>query len=127
MARSQAEFRTQCAIARAIDLRKRPGLLWSALPFGEKRTLETGKRLKAMGVKAGFPDMLFLWAGRAIGLELKTADGKQTDSQKEVEEAWNRAGGIYRVVRSYEEAMSFLEGVGALFPDRSLTRPKEAA
>jgi hypothetical protein len=127
MKRDQAEFRTQCALARAIDLRKRPGFLWSALPFGENRSAATGARLKAMGVKKGFPDILCLWAGRAIGIELKRPGGKQTPEQKAVEQAWNGTGGIYRVFDTYEDTLAFLEGIGALFPDRSLIRNSEAA
>jgi len=127
--RDQPEFRLQCAVADLLRLTANPGVYWTALPFGEKRSLETGARLKRMGVRAGAGDILFLINGRAVMLELKVGKGRQNENQIATEEAWTVARGLYHVARSFNEARDFLEMIGAIYPDRSLIRhqPEERA
>lgn len=58
---------------------------------------------KAMGVRAGFPDfILCIPKGRFCGLaiELKTEKGKQSDTQKEWQRAFESVGGHYSIIRS---------------------------
>jgi hypothetical protein len=104
-----------------------PGLFWTAIPNGEKRSVETGARLKRAGVRAGNPDILLLRCGMCIGLELKTEKGRQTETQKATQVDWEKAGGMYVLVHSYQEAVEFLERFGLIKPDRSLIRNSEAA
>lgn len=127
--RDQPEFRLQCAVADLLRLTAMPGVYWTALPFGEKRSLETGARLKRMGVRAGAGDILLLVNGLAIMLELKVEKGRQSDTQRDTEEAWTVANGLYFVARGYHEAREFLERVQAIRPDRSIIRhqPEERA
>lgn len=119
MSRQQPEYRLQCALARHLRARLMPSVYWTALPFGEKRSEATGARLKAMGVRAGAPDLLFIVGGRPIGLELKAAKGRQTDTQKATELDWTLAGGLYAVAVGMDQALQFLEMVGVLRPDVS--------
>lgn len=63
-------------------------------------------------VKYGVPGMADIGgicSGIAIQLEVKTATGKQTAKQVKWAQAVERAGGIYKVVRSVEEAATVLE------------------
>jgi hypothetical protein len=121
------------AIADLLRARARPDVFWTHLPMGEKRTPETGARLKRMGVRAGCADFLLFRAaptgstGWPFGLELKTEKGRQSDTQKATQALWERAGGKYELVRSYQEAVSFLETWGFLVTDHSLIRNSEAA
>lgn len=122
--RDQPEFRLQCAVAGQLRVRAEAGLYWTALPFGEKRTPDTGARLKRMGVRPGAPDLLLIWNGRTIGLELKAEGGRQNENQRDTQTDWTLAGGLYHVAKGFEEAMAFLEMLGCIKPDRSLTRPQ---
>lgn len=124
MARSQAEFRLSCVVNDTLRLRGKEGLHFFAVPNGEARSAKTGARLKRMGVKAGEPDYVLIWKGRAIGLELKERGGRQSPEQRAIEQEWTLAGGMYRCVKGYDEAMAFLDMLEVLEPDRSLTRPQ---
>lgn len=50
--------------------------------------------------------------GRFVGLEVKTARGKLRASQVAWSKACEAAGGVYRVCRSVDDALSALEEVG---------------
>ena len=58
--------------------------------------------------KPGSPDILVLYKGRFIGIEIKSETGKQTANQMEAEEKIRRAGGEYYVVRSVEDLLKIL-------------------
>ena len=61
-------------IAVAEHLRHRGNSLWAwtHFPAGELRNDRTGAKLKAMGLQAGWPDLIFIAPdGRFHGLELK--------------------------------------------------------
>ena len=73
-----------------------------------KRALDGAKR-KAMGVRAGFPDFIFLKPNRFypyLAIELKTQKGKQSEHQIAYQKAIEANGGKYVVVRSLEEFIS---------------------
>lgn len=122
--RDQPEFRLQCAVADLLRFRAVPGLYWTAIPNGEKRTPETGARLKRAGVRAGNPDLLLIFNGRAIGLELKAEGGRQTETQRDTETDWTLAGGLYACCKGYQAAIDFLDMLGVLKPDRSVIPAK---
>lgn len=126
MARSQAEFRLGCVLHDTLRLRGKPGLHFFAVPNGEARSAKTGARLKRMGVRAGEPDYILLWNKRAIGLEIKADGGRMSPEQRQVQLEWEQAGSLYHCVKGYDEAIRFLDMLGVLEPDRSLTRPQPA-
>lgn len=56
-----------------------------AVPNGGRRDAVTGARLKAEGVVAGVADLILLKSNRRHGallIEMKTAKGRQSDSQR---------------------------------------------
>lgn len=74
------------------------GKLWMRDRDGAKR--------KAMGVRAGFPDFIFLHPNRNcayLAIELKSPKGRQTENQRQYQQAVEGAGGKYVVVRSFDE------------------------
>ena len=75
-------------------------------PNGGKRNATEAAKFKAMGVRAGFPD-LGLYIARhgyhGLFIELKTAKGRQTDKQKYYQAMLEEQGYLYEVVRSLEE------------------------
>lgn len=113
------EFRLQAALVRHLKTRARPDVFWCAIPNGEYRTNATLGKLKAMGIRAGAPDLLFIVKGRPIGLELKAGDGAASDEQEAVALDWTGAGGLYTVAVGMDQALGFLEMVGAIKPDVS--------
>ena len=84
--------------------------------------IRVGDRLIRMAA-AGTADLIGVYRGRAVALEVKTPKGRQADSQREWESAWTAAGGVYRVVRSGSEAIELLQQLDqelgrALHPQR---------
>lgn len=64
-----------------------------------------GAQLKAMGVQPGWPDILVLHEGNrlgAVGIELKSEKGVQSDEQKAVMEMFHRLGAGYAIARTVE-------------------------
>jgi hypothetical protein len=49
--------------------------------------------------------------GQAIALECKTERGKQSRQQMRFQVAFEKAGGLYAVVRSADEALAVLKGM----------------
>lgn len=58
----------------------------------------------------GSPDIIGVSDGRGFGLEMKAASGRLEDTQRLFRMAWERAGGLYGVPRSVEEALRILRG-----------------
>jgi hypothetical protein len=56
-----------------------------------------------MGMRKGVPDLVILHSGRIMSLEVKSPGGTLSRERKEFRVEWERAGGIYTVVRSVEE------------------------
>lgn len=59
----------------------------------------------------GVPDLMMIYRGYFIGLEIKTKKGVQSDDQKEFQAKCMKAGGFYFVIRSVEEAKLILDAV----------------
>jgi hypothetical protein len=65
-------------------------------------------RLKATGLKPGAPDLIIIWNGSLLCLELKTATGKLNDNQAKVSDHLVNAGAHYTVARSIDEIEAWL-------------------
>lgn len=101
------EHKLQCACVRWMRLSMpfEAGLLF-AVPNGGARDAVTGARLKAEGVMAGVADLfLSIPNTRHHGLyiEMKTAKGVQSQSQKIFQQRVEAMGYRYAVVRSFEQ------------------------
>lgn len=114
-AHGDEEHRLQEACVRWFSLRfpRLRGRLF-AVPNGGRRDAVTGARLKAEGVVAGVADLILLKSNARYGallIEMKTARGRQSDSQR----LWQRAvtaGGEYKYVvcRSLDDFMREVTG-----------------
>jgi hypothetical protein len=110
-----SEFQMQCAVADALGRSAAPGWVWSHFPAGELRTEETGRRLKRMGLKAGWPDFFLISPiGRLYCLELKRPGGRLTEAQAEFRSAMARRSIPYSVAWSVKDAVEILGGWGAV-------------
>lgn len=56
----------------------------------------------------GSADVIGAHRGRPLAVETKTERGPQREAQKRFEAAWVKAGGVYLLVRSPEEALQHL-------------------
>lgn len=57
----------------------------------------------------GGADLVGVFRGRALYVEIKTPTGRQSPEQKAFQSLVERHGAIYRILRSVEEAQSFLQ------------------
>lgn len=88
------------------------------LSRGTRNAGEAG-RFKALGVKAGVPDLLVLRAGQLYGLELKAPGGRLSDAQREMLAELQAAGAQTAVEFGLDEALSTLERWGVIRGSRS--------
>lgn len=73
------------------------------VPNGGSRNAIEGMQLKASGVVAGIPDIIFLWEGKAYGFEFKTASGHVSPIQDKIHKVWQSNGVPVYVVRCVDE------------------------
>lgn len=81
-------------------------------PNGGKRNLIEAAKFKEMGVRAGFPDLIFLVPNKQypfMGIELKTSKGKLSEYQKEYQREFVQMGARYVVCRSVDEFMNEID------------------
>lgn len=77
-----------------------------AVPNGSKRDVIIGAKLKEEGVLAGVADLILLKSNRFYGallIEMKTPEGRQSDTQKEWQQKITDDGFKYVIVRSLED------------------------
>lgn len=79
-------------------IRKALGMAYNRLPPSIK-----------FGLGVGSADVVIVAWGRFLALEFKAGRNGQTSEQESFEGAVERAGGLYRVVRSVEEALEAVE------------------
>jgi hypothetical protein len=112
------EEQLQRSVVDLLQIYENRGLLaFCHVGNGEWRHKATGGRLKAMGVRAGVPDLL-VWAdgGRGFGVELKAGAGKLSPAQTFWHATLETLGHRVYVVRSLDEMEAVLraEGVPAV-------------
>lgn len=99
----------QKQLVRFLDIAY-PQLLYWHTPNGGARSSVEGAIFKAMGVKAGVPDLaVILPNGLAAFVELKAGKGSLTESQKAFRDRVQKLGCPWAEVRSLEEAMDLLD------------------
>lgn len=116
MARSGSEDSEQLAIMlwAAYNLKTYPDLKWlHHSPNGGFRNIREAAKLKAMGVKRGFPDLNLLvprgnYAGLFIELK-KVKGGVVSDEQHEWKEHLNNSGFYASVCHGWKEAVAVIE------------------
>ena len=98
-----------------------PGFWFCAIPNAGKRSYKTAAREKAMGLRAGAPDIHFCWNGRAHYIELKAPGsivGKRkvkdhrSEAQKAVHTRITIAGGAVVTLDSWDNVRGFLDCCG---------------
>ena len=57
----------------------------------------------------GTADLLGVISGYAVAIEVKAGKDRQSKTQKNFQECWERAGGVYLICRSVQETMAALD------------------
>jgi hypothetical protein len=85
------------------------GTMW--LVHNNAKDGREGAKLKAMGMVKGVSDMSWLHGGKYYGIEFKTETGRQSAEQKKWEQAITAQGGVYVLIRSFEEFCTFVQNI----------------
>lgn len=105
------------ALPKTLVFRNNTGMAWQGDParprVGSMVRVEPGMVIlrNARPIHFGLPgsaDILGSTDGRPLAIECKDHNGTQLPSQQSFEKAWVKAGGIYVIVRSVDEALTFL-------------------
>ncbi len=90
-----------------------PSWRWTHIASGELRDIRVATKLKAMGVRRGWPDLILLApGGKAHGLELKREGEDLTNDQEDFQMWAIRTGATYCVARSIKEVHIILDAWG---------------
>lgn len=98
----QTEKQLHLSVAQYLNIALTPPDTYTTMPLGGGG-LVRGALLKAVGTKAGIPDLLILRAGRAYWIELKTKRGSLSEQQRLMAVDLKAAGCEWCVCRSVEE------------------------
>lgn len=93
-----------------------PSLFYCHVPNGGNRSAKEGAKFKAMGVRAGMPDLLIFNPSTIDGLpyiglaiELKVKGGKLRPNQREALQILKSLGWYIQVVYSFDEFEDLVE------------------
>ena len=128
---NRPEQALQQSIVEYLQLALRPDVRWWHTPSGGWRSKVEAAIFKGIGAKAGVPDLCFAWSewsrwgingestsydpvpvSRIAFIEVKAEGGKLSFEQRQWQ-MWCEARGIpHAVVRSLDEAIAFVKGLG---------------
>ena len=91
--------------------REYPNLLIFHVANERKGSIGAVMHFKRMGVLPGVADFLAFPKGRAVAIELKDDEGDQDTEQEKFQRRWERAGGVYFIVRTLEEFQGVVNGI----------------
>lgn len=106
------EHDIQEQVCRVLRLGLGADVWWSSLDHANARDAKAGALRKARGVRAGLPDMEFIYRGQYHGIELKAADGALSLAQIETHSRIKMAGGRIATCNSVESVLAKLREWG---------------
>ncbi len=122
--RNRPEEALQRAVASYLDLALPKDAVWFHCPSGGGRSKAEAGIFKAMGVKAGVPDLIIIYQGRVTAIELKAPGGTLSPGQKLMHARLSLAGVLVYTATRIEEVEGFLRGAGV--PLRASTGARAA-
>lgn len=101
--RKSPERQLQTTVAEYLHRALKPPTIWTAFPAGGGGKVR-GAFLKAMGLQAGWPDIIVIDRGpNVIGIELKAKTGTQSPAQKMIARAFAEVQAWYILCRTVDE------------------------
>jgi hypothetical protein len=98
----EQSLQRQCARFLAFLPAPPDGPYWTAINPVPAKSKAVAGISKAMGLRAGVPDFLFVFRGKVYFIELKRPKGTVSKDQKEHFENINLAGGYTAVIRDFD-------------------------
>ncbi len=118
-----SETALQIVVAQFLDYAFPRDAVWTSIDAGSTRLRpEQAELQKRRGIHPFWPDVLILYRGTLIGIELKAKDGSLSDGQELFGLAMIRSGGAWFEARSIAEIERTLRGEG--IPLRATTGTK---
>lgn len=114
--RKNPEQTIHLAVAQHLRTRGVAGMVWWHTPNGGQRNKAAGGILKAMGMRAGVSDFIFVHANKVYALELKAEGGRATESQMQFLAEIDRAGAFTALPTGLDAALATLEAWGLIRP-----------
>lgn len=99
----------QIKLVRDLALILTPATWFCHIPNGGFRTKAEAGIFKAMGVRSGAPDLLFVHEGRAFFMELKIDGEELSMNQVRCRAELRAAGALVETVRTLDEALNCLD------------------
>lgn len=110
-----SEHKIQVALLDYLQIAGRRELYWFAIPNQSNRHIHNAAKMKAEGVRSGAPDLVFMLPeGRVAWLEMKTAIGRLSDTQKAFRDRALALGHFWALARSVDDAIPHLTKWGVL-------------
>jgi hypothetical protein len=108
------EQQLQRAVVEHLSWRAAPGVFFFHVPNGGWRSRVEASIFKAMGVRAGIPDIIALRQGAAFAMELKAPGGRLSPTQIACHEAMRLAGATVETVSDIDTAIDLLLAWGII-------------
>jgi hypothetical protein len=102
----------QRAVVQYLQVAAPSDLFWTAINPIPGKTPAAAAISKAMGLRAGVADLLFIHEGQALFIELKAKDGRESPSQRETSALAGRAAVMTWICKSVEEVEAKLRHWG---------------
>jgi hypothetical protein len=112
--RAQPEAQLQRSLVEHLRWCAKADVWFAHIPNGGARTKAEAGIFKALGVRAGAPDLLIVRAGQALFLEVKAPGRKLSPAQIECHDALRRAGAVVETADDIDAARAFLQRMGVL-------------
>lgn len=107
------ELGLHIALEQLLRVNCNPAWRYTHIPNGEERDKRVAAKLKAMGVKRGWPDFLFVGPDRrVVGLELKREGEDMTDEQLAIGTHFSACGFAFCCTSRLDVAIGMLRDLG---------------
>jgi hypothetical protein len=106
MFKGRAEETLHKAVAQQARWSLARDCFWFHPPNGGSRNVIEATKLKAMGTRAGVPDLVFVRHGKAYFIELKAPKGRVSEAQSGALTEIQRAGAPVAICRNLDDVLA---------------------